>query len=141
MLDLRLHVVPLSNAEKDNTGHYVKAYNVTPQQFAALVDRVNVTYVPTNIRFVFDPEFDRAPMADTELNTDGPNMRTRGNQIAAAFPGKIVCLLRWVMAPARPGMGMPTPRREQDPSPQTSMMSCRIISRCPTKSPTDRTAT
>ena len=141
MLDLRLHVVPLSNAEKDNTGHYVKAYNVTPQQFAALVDRVNVTYVPTNIRFVFDPEFDRAPMADTELNTDGPNMLTRGNQIAAAFPGKIVCLLRWGNGSGPTGNGNAYPPPGAGPKPPDVDDVVQNYARCPTKSPTDRTAT
>src|SRR5262249_11552558 len=87
---LRLHVIPLTNSDGKSM-----PYSVTPQQFAALVDRVNLSYAGTNIRFVFDANTDWAPMNDTELNTDGPKMRERGNAIAAANPGKIVCLLRW----------------------------------------------
>lgn len=89
-VDLRLHVIPLSN-----TDGITKKYNVTPQQFAALVDRVNAVYAGTGIRFVFDQSTDWVPMADTDLNTDGADQLDRGNALAAAVPHKILCLLRW----------------------------------------------
>jgi hypothetical protein len=92
MYDLRLHVVPLTN-EPGNPP--LKSYTVTPQEFSQVIDRVNLVYAGTNIRFLFDPEFDWAPLANTEINTDGSNQRTLCNQIADAFPGKIVCFLRW----------------------------------------------
>jgi hypothetical protein len=61
---LELQVIPLSNT--DGT----KAFNVTSQQFAALVDRVNTVYADTGIQFFFDENADWAPMKNTDLNTD-----------------------------------------------------------------------
>jgi hypothetical protein len=91
---LRLQVIPLSNT--DGT----KAYNATPAQFAALIDRVNAIYSGTGIQFLFDEDTDWAPVNNTALNTDGVDEngvdhRTLGNQLAAKYPGKILCLLRW----------------------------------------------
>jgi hypothetical protein len=110
-VDLRLHVIPLSNS--DGT----KAYNVTPQQFADLVTRVNAVYAGTGIRFVFDQNADWAPMADTELNTDGANMQSRGNAIAASLPGEIVCLLRWGNGTSPTGNGNAYPPPGNAPKP------------------------
>lgn len=95
MYDLRLHVIPLTNEENDSNGKPLKPYSVTPQEFAQLIDRVNALYAPADIQFRFDPEFDWAPMANTEINTDGANQRKLANDIAASLPGKIVCFLRW----------------------------------------------
>ena len=92
MHDLRLHVIPLTNESKDPPP---KAFTVTPQEFSQVIDRVNLVYAGTNVRFLFDPEFDWAPLANTEINTDGANQRALCNQIADAFPGTIVCFLRW----------------------------------------------
>ena len=95
MYELRLHIIPMTNAEKDPSGNFVKPYSVTPQEFAQVVDRVNLVYSGTDIQFRFDPDFDWAPLANTEINTDGANQRTLCNNIAAGFPGEIVCFLRW----------------------------------------------
>ena len=95
MYDLRLHVIPLTNQEKDARGRPAKPYAVTPAEFAGLVERANRAFAGTNLRLVFDPALDWTPLANTELNTDGPNMLQRGNAIAARIPGKIVCFLRW----------------------------------------------
>src|SRR5437762_7470135 len=102
MTDLRLHVVPLVNQELDGEGLPVHGPQVTPLEFAALIDRVNSFFATAGIRFVFDPETDWRPMADTELNSDGANMRSRGNQMAAGIPGKVPCLLRWGSDPFSP---------------------------------------
>ena len=102
MYDLRLHVVPLTNEPGSPP---LKSYTVTPQEFSQVIDRVNLVYAGTNIRFLFDPEFDWAPLANTEINTDGSNQRTLCNQIADAFPGKIVCFLRWGSGPDPTGNG------------------------------------
>lgn len=110
--DVRLHVIPLSNANGTN------AYAVTPQQFASLIDRVNAVYAGTNIRFVFDPTTDWAPMADTDLNSDGADMRTRGNKIASTLPGKLVCFLRWGSQTARTGNGNAYPPPGANPKSQ-----------------------
>jgi hypothetical protein len=56
-------------------------------------------------------------MANTELNTDGPNMRQLGNNIAAAFPGKIVCFLRWGSGPSPTGNGNAYPPPGAGPKP------------------------
>src|SRR5260370_939691 len=117
MQDLRLHVIPLSDAEKDSKGHYLNACNVSPQQFAALVERANVTYAGTNIRFAFNPALDWAPMADTGLNSDAPDMRQRGNDIAALFPGEIVCFLRWGNLKDNNGIPIPTGNGNAYPPP------------------------
>src|SRR5262245_54435184 len=102
MTDLRLHVVPLANQELDGNGLAIHSAQVTPLEFAALIDRVNPFFAPAGIRFVFDPEVDWRPLADTELNSDGANMRPRGNQMAAGIPGKVLCLLRWGSDPFSP---------------------------------------
>lgn len=109
--DLRLQVIPLSNS--DGT----KAYNVTPQQFASLVDRVNAVYAGTGIRFLFDPDTDWAPMNDTELNTDGTNQQTRANAIAATYPSKMLCLLRWGPSAKVTGNGNAYPPPGNAPKP------------------------
>jgi hypothetical protein len=102
MHDLRLHVIPLTN---DPGMLPLKSYTVTPQEFSQIIDRVNLIYAGTNVRFLFDSEFDWAPMANTALNTDGANQRTLGNQIAAGTPGKIVCFLRWGAGASPTGNG------------------------------------
>ena len=102
MTDLRLHVIPLGNQEIDGTGVPVHRYEVTPLEFAEVLDKVNPFFAPAGIRFVFDPEVDWRPMLDTELNSDGPAMRQRGNAMAAGIPGKVLCLLRWGPDPATP---------------------------------------
>src|SRR5262249_23953693 len=86
MTDLRLHVVPLANQELDGNGLAIHSAQVTPLEFAALIDRVNPFFAPAGIRFMVDPEVDWRPLADTELNSDGANMRPRGNQLAAGIP-------------------------------------------------------
>lgn len=102
MNQIRLHVIPMTNQEKDAAGNFLQPYQVTPQEFAQLIDRVNGFYRDTNIQFLFDPVFDWAPMANTEINTDGANQRKLCNEIAAAIPGKMVCFLRWGGDPAGP---------------------------------------
>ncbi|HEV3333287.1 MAG TPA: hypothetical protein VG096_20005 [Bryobacteraceae bacterium] len=91
---LRLQVIPLSNDDGS------QPYNVTPDEFAGLIGRVNAVYAGTGIQFLFDADTDWAPMYNTALNTDGTDkngvdFRTLGNQLAAKYPGKILCLLRW----------------------------------------------
>src|SRR5215475_3883680 len=117
MYELRLHIIPLTNEEKDSSGKPVKSYDVTPQEFAQLIDRVNLVYAGTNIRFLFDPEFDWAPMANTEINTDGANQRQLCNKIAAGIPGKIVCFLRWGGGTGRTGNGNAYPPPGAGPKP------------------------
>jgi hypothetical protein len=59
-----------------------RRFAVTPLEFAELIDRVNGYFRDADIRFVFEPETDWRPMVDTELNSDGPNMRARGSAMA-----------------------------------------------------------
>jgi hypothetical protein len=115
--ELRLHVIPLCNAEKEPDGTPQKRCTVTPQEFADLVGRVNLSFAGTGLRFVFDPEVDWAPMADTELNTDGPNVRSRCNAIAAGIPGKVVCFLRFGADKAPTGNGNAYPPPGAGPKP------------------------
>jgi hypothetical protein len=82
---------------------------VTAQEFADLITRVNRSYEDTGLQFVFDPETDWWPLADSVLNSDAPAMRQRGNAIAAGIPGKIVCFLRWGGDPSQP-TAMKVPR-------------------------------
>ena len=110
-VDLRLHVIPLSNSDS------TKAYTVTSAQFASVIDRVNALYQSADIRFVFDANTDWKPMADTELNTDGPNRLARGNAIAASLPGKIVILLRWGSDTSPTGNGNAYPPPGVGPKP------------------------
>ncbi|MFI2474313.1 hypothetical protein [Nocardia xishanensis] len=42
MHELRPHIIPLTNEELDSNGDPVKPYDVTPMEFAQLVDRVNL---------------------------------------------------------------------------------------------------
>ena len=88
---LRLQVIPLSNDDG-----ITKAYTVTPQQFSDLIGRVNAIYAGTGIQFLFDQDTDWAPMNNTVLNTDALDRNDflkLGNQLAAKYPGKILCLL------------------------------------------------
>jgi hypothetical protein len=90
---LRLQVIPLSNDDG-----ITKAYDVTPQQFSDLIGRVNAIYAGTGIQFLFDQDTDWAPMNNTVLNTDALDRNDflqLGNQLAAKYPGKILCLLRF----------------------------------------------
>ena len=95
MIQLRLHVVPLADAEVDANGNHTHPSAITPQEFSDLIARVNWSFEGTGLQIVFDPRTDWVPMNDTMLNRDGPNMRQRGNSIATSMPGKIVCFLRW----------------------------------------------
>lgn len=95
MVELHLHVIPLTDEALDANGNPGFAFAVTPAEFAQLVERVNLSFQGTDIRFVFDPETDWWPRADSLLNSDAPGMRDRGNSIAAEVPGKVVCFLRW----------------------------------------------
>jgi Polyglycine hydrolase-like, structural repeat len=95
MNQLRLHIIPLTDEELDANGNPAYAFAVTPEEFAQLVERVNLSFEGTDIRVVFDPETDWWPVANTTLNSDAPSMRQLANEIAAAIPGKIVCFLRW----------------------------------------------
>src|SRR5437762_523845 len=94
MFQLRLQIIPLTDEEVDAAGNPKRPFAITPQEFADLVTRVNNSFQNTGICLLFDPTTDWQPRADTQLNTDsaGPD---RGNQVAANFPGKIVCFLRW----------------------------------------------
>ena len=94
-VDVHLFVIPLTDS--NGTSH---APNVSANQFADLVPKINLSYRGTGIHMVFDPLHDWQPMNDDELNSDGTNMRTRGNAIAGIHPGRIVCLLRWGNNPA-----------------------------------------
>lgn len=105
MKQIRLHIIPMTNQEKDSSGKFLKSYKVTPQEFTQLIDRVNVYYASADIQFLFDPAFDWAPMANTEINSDGANQRQLCNNIAAAIPGKMVCFLRWGSEAGQTGNG------------------------------------
>jgi hypothetical protein len=98
---LRLHVIALSNSDGSN------ANTVKPNEFAALVERVNLSFANTGLRFLFDPVSDWMEMADDDLNIDGPKQRQRGNEMAARWPHKVVCLLRW--SPGGNGNAYPPP--------------------------------
>ncbi|PZM67560.1 hypothetical protein [Paenibacillus dendritiformis] len=124
MIDLRLHIIPLTNTELDSAGNPIKPYAITPVEFADLVVRVNRSFEGTGIRLVFDPSTDWEPMADTQLNTDlyadlynaASPLRERGNQIASRYSGKIVCFLRWGNEPT----GNPTGNGNAFPPPGAS---------------------
>jgi hypothetical protein len=83
------------NEEKNSQGIPIKAYTVVPQQFSDLIDRLNAYYAPAGIKFLFDVQFDWAPLASTSINTNGPTMRDQCNALAAQQPGKMLCVLRW----------------------------------------------
>ncbi|WP_431970102.1 hypothetical protein [Nocardia sp. bgisy134] len=117
MHELRLHIIPLTNEELDTNGDPVKPYDVTPMEFAQLIDRVNLIFADTGIRFLFYPAHDWAPMANTEINTDGPRQRELANRIAARLPGKIVCFLRWGPGRDRTGNGNTFPPPGAGPKP------------------------
>lgn len=121
MRDIRLHVIPLTNEEKDAAGKPLKSYDVTPQAFAELIERVNGFYEAADIRFLFDPQFDWAPMANTTINTDAAGQVDLGNAIAAKFPGKMVCFLRWGSGDGRTGNGNAYPPRGVSPEPANTI--------------------
>src|SRR5258706_1126790 len=115
---LRLHVIPLTNASNANGRPAKNQYSVTPQEFANLIKQVNLVYAGANIEFVFDPKSDWVPIANTTLNTDAPGMLELGNKIAAEFPTKIVCFLRWGSGEAPTGNGYAyPPTRPGNPAP------------------------
>jgi hypothetical protein len=90
-IDVHLFVIPLTDSDG-----MTNAPNVTAAQFSDLVtNKVNLSFQGTGLHMVFDQNTDWSPMNDTELNEDGANQRTRGNAIAQAHPGRIVCLLRF----------------------------------------------
>jgi len=95
MDEIRLHVIPCMNQEKNANGVPLKSYTVTPQQFSDLIDRVNPYFAPAGIKFLFDPQFDWAPLANTAINTDSGTMFDQCNALAAQQPGKMLCVLRW----------------------------------------------
>ena len=117
MVDLRLHIIPLTDTQLDANGNPTHPYDITPQEFADLVVRVTWSFEGTGIRLLFDPANDWEPMADTQLNTDAPGNRDRGNQIAASIPGKIVCFLRWGPYPQPTGNGNAYPPPGAGPKP------------------------
>lgn len=96
----------------------MKAYDVTPEAFAQLIDRVNALYQAADIRFLFDPLFDWAPMANTLINTDGDGQVGACNAIAANIPGKLVCFLRWGGSAWRTGNGNAYPPAGIAPEPK-----------------------
>jgi hypothetical protein len=51
---LRLHIIPLTDAELDSNGNPTRPFAVTPQEFADLLGRVNWSFEGTGIRLVFD---------------------------------------------------------------------------------------
>jgi len=116
-MNLRLHIIPLTDAELDANRNPTRPYAITPQEFADLVMRVNWSFDGTGIRLVFNPDTDWQPMADTQLNTDAAGSRERGNQIAASIPGKIVCFLRWGSKATPTGNGNSYPPPGAGPKP------------------------
>jgi hypothetical protein len=117
MDELRLHVIPLTDIERDANGNSTRPFAITPQEFTDLVERVNWSFEGTGIRIVFDPATDWQPIADTQLNTDAPSMRERRNQIAADILGKIVCFLRWGPGTEPTGNGNAFPPPGAGPAP------------------------
>jgi hypothetical protein len=109
---LRLYVIPLTNAKSVNGRPPKHPYSVTPEEFATLIKQVNLVYAAANIEFVFDPKSDWVPMADATLNSDAPGMQELGNKIAAQFPTRMVCFLRWGSGeqPTGNGNAYPPPR-------------------------------
>jgi hypothetical protein len=107
-VDVHLFVIPLTDS--DGMSH---APNVTAAQFADLIaNKTNLSFRGTGIHLVFDATQDWHPMNDTDLNSDGADMQTRGNAIAQLHPGRIVCLLRWGSDPSNPtgnGNAFPPP--------------------------------
>lgn len=118
-MNLRLHIIPLTDAELDANGNPNRPYAITPQEFADLVMRVNWSFEGTGIGLVFNPDTDWQPMADTQLNTDAAGSRERGNQIAASIPGKIVCFLRWGSEDTPTGTGNAYPPPGAGPKPRS----------------------
>jgi hypothetical protein len=117
MDEIRLHVVPCMNQENDAAGNPKKKYTVTIQQFSDLIDRVNGYFAPADVKFMFDPEFDWAPLAHTEINTDGATMGDLCNAMAAELPGTILCVLRWGPVDDQTGNGNAFPPPGAGPLP------------------------
>ena len=116
MHNLRLHVIPLTNEEKDSNGKPVKPY---PLLRASSPNSLIVSILST-----------RAPISNSssirswigrrgqhQINTDAAGRRTLGNQIAAGIPGKIVCFLRWGSGSSPTGNGNAYPPPGAGPKP------------------------
>jgi hypothetical protein len=101
-VSIHLLIVPLSDKETNASGTLNHAYTVTPVEFSRLIDRVNLCYSSARIRFLFDPETDWQPMADTDLNREKGDYVDRQNNFSASHLGKMVCFLRWGNDPKNP---------------------------------------
>jgi len=116
-IQVRLQAIPLTDVQTDAAGNPLHPFAIAPGAFSDLVGRVNWSYEGTDIVIVFDPGTDWQPMADTVMNRDQAGRRDRGNGIAAGFPGKVVCFLRWGGGDGRTGNGNAYPPPEAGPVP------------------------